>query len=182
MKNLLKNKKVLVGGAVVVGVAVLSYLHNKGLKVLAKQTPIPQSGADGSLTSDTKINVLQNALAQIQAHNNANTQAQAILQTMPKPNLMPNINATNIFGTLSSPKIIASNNGVSNPTITPLTPIATPIVVSPSGIAVTNVGTLAPIGISGWFTTIGTGLFGAIPQSTIANLTAQIQNVTPTKP
>jgi hypothetical protein len=258
MKNLLKNKKVLVGGAVVVGVAVLSYLHNKGLKVLAKQTPISQNGADGSLTLDTRTTVLQNALAQIQAQNNANTQAQATTQIMPKPNLTPIINATNIFGTPIPPKN-PQNTGVANPIITPTsststiyeaqmkllkaqydacktddcklniltqiktlqllmnqnqnnTPIpkpiiistnsplaialpkpivagttspivvATPIVTSPSGIAVTNFGTLAPVGISGWFSTIGTGLFGTIPQSTIANLTAQIQNVTPTKP
>jgi hypothetical protein len=189
MKNLLKDKKVLVGGGLVLGALILAHLHKKGLKVLAKQSPTSQSGADGTITSsgftvntDPKLSNLQNALAQLQlAQSNATTQGQSSLQIMPKPNLMPIINATNVFGTPASPKIIASNTGVANPIIIPTQLSQMPILISPSGIAVTNAGTLQPIGVSGWLTTIQTGITGVIPKKTVAELSTQIEKVTTKK-
>jgi hypothetical protein len=75
---------------------------------------------------------------------------------------------------VSMPKIL---NPIKDPT-SQNQPILTPIVVSPTGIAVTNAGTLAPVGISGWLTTIQTGILGNLPKPTILNLASQIQNST----
>lgn len=193
MKNLLKDKKVLVGGGLVLGALILAHLHKKGLKVFAKQSPNAQTGADGTITSggftvntDPKLVSLQNALSQFQQMSNQNVGA-----IMPSGVSVLN-NGTNltpfqitgnsgIFGAPTSPKVVIGNTGVANPVITHTQLPQMPILISPSGIAVTNAGTLQPIGVSGWLTTIQTGITGVIPKKTVAELSTQIEKVTTKK-
>jgi hypothetical protein len=187
MKNLLKNKKLLFGGAIVLGVAVLSYYHKKGLKVLASQTPATESGADGEVTTNWSggglnltptatnsswsgggLNLTPTATNSSGAWitNSANNSSTLALQ-----NALSEVQKQ-IAQAPATPKVIVGNTGVANPIIMPTTPILT----TPSGIAVTNAGTLTPVGIGGWLTTIQTGFNGAVPKSTILSLLAQMQS------
>jgi hypothetical protein len=176
MKNLLKNKKVLIGGGVVLALGLIAYYYDKGKKVLNSSSN-SFSNADGSLLfADNSRLSLLNASNVFGAGNSnvSPSRLDVIGQT--------NSNMGNMF--------VAGGSNVASSRMDALATsllqyrelqsgqssnaVATPIVTN-QGILIKPNGILQPIGIGGFFTTLQAGLTGSPSVALINDIQTKTQ-------
>lgn len=195
MKNILKDKKVIIGGVVVLG--LIAFYYNKGKKVLAKQTPNSYSSADGTLTSSAMpTNFNWGGLGATTTPINASSLNQIggsigfgnALATQSREIVLQNAiaNQTNGLTVASGGMATAISNGSREAMLQQSlaqfqansqsnSAIATPIITN-SGIKVLPTGVLQPIGVNGFFTTIQSGILGAVPTKLVKEVQVQVEN------
>lgn len=194
MKNILKDKKVIIGGVVVLG--LIAFYYNKGKKVLAKQTPNSYSSADGTLTSSaTPTNFNWGGLGATTTPINASSLNQIggsigfgnALATQSREIVLQNAiaNQTNGLTVASGGMATAISNGSreamlqqslaqfqanslsSSATTTPI--------VTKTGIKVLPTGILQPIGLTGVVTTVQAGLLGTMPEKSVKEIQLKVE-------
>lgn len=162
MKNLLKDKKVIIGGIAVLG--LIAFYYNRGRKVLANQTPNSYSNAVGDLTSSaTLTNFSWGGLGATSAPINANNSpiASERMETIISNGSKESILQQSLAQFQANSQ---SNSAISTPIITN------------SGIKVLPNGILEPIGLKGVVTTFQAGLLGAVPKESVKEIEFEVEN------
>lgn len=193
MKNFLKDKKVIIGGVVVLG--LVAFYYNKGKKVLANSTPNSYSNADGIFSSTFRnlnlssplgansINIGSGIFGQGNLGGMATASRQGVLQQSNGQFQDPMNLGTNIFeagalggmATASRQAVLAQSLAQFQANSLGGMATATPIVTS-SGIKVLPNGVLQPFGLKGVITTFQSGLLGSVPVKSIKEIIVKVEN------
>jgi len=172
MKNLLKNKKVVIGGGIVLALGLIGYYYNKGKKVLNSTSKNSYSNADGSLlfaeNSNNKINSFSNHF--LAGGSNVTTSRNLTDSAIGNPQLEQAVARLGALNqSIAELQMVQSSNAV-----------ATPIVTN-QGIIVKPSGDLQPVGISGFFTTLQAGFTGAPSVALINDIKTKTQAIVQSK-